>query len=99
MPRLRLARPHQRVPLAAGAELDQTLLVEIGERNRLGFPFDDDVVDAGAAAFDQPPRLAVRGRKTGADEQLEGRNAALQLWSRYMQGDRQLRAARGRRSR
>src|SRR2546425_3762858 len=66
------------MPLAPRAELDQPLRVEIGERDRLGLGFDDAVVDARAAALDQPAGLAVRGRQTGTDEKLEGGKTARQ---------------------
>src|SRR4030081_3660431 len=66
------------MPLAACAELDQPLRVEIRERHRLGLALDGDVVDAGAAALDQASRLALRGREPGAHEQFEGRTPPLQ---------------------
>src|SRR5215469_7699835 len=71
-----LLRPHQHVALAAGAELHVAGGAEIAERYRLRFALDDRIVEPGAAAFDQPARLAVRCRETGADEQFEGRQAA-----------------------
>src|SRR6516162_8423314 len=70
---------HQRVPLAAGAELDIAQRIEVVERDRARFAFDDGVVDPRAAAADQPSRLAVGGGKPGAAEQLESRDTAGQL--------------------
>src|SRR5438105_172608 len=67
-------RMNDGVALAAGAELDLALRVEVGERDLLHLAGHHGVVEAGAAALDQPPRLAVGVGEPGAHEQLEGRN-------------------------
>jgi len=67
---------HQRMPLAAGAELDHPERVEVGERDRACLVLDRRVVDARAAASDQPARFAVGSGQPGAAEELEGGDAA-----------------------
>ncbi len=57
--------------------------VRIVEPNDTGLVLDDGVVDASAAAADQPARLAVRGGEPGPAEQFEGRYTTFQLISRY----------------
>src|SRR6202012_4395959 len=44
-----------------------------------GLAADGGVVDARAAAANEPPRLAVGRRQSGADKQFEGGDAARQL--------------------
>ena len=53
-----LHRPHQGVALATGGELDQSVGVEVGEGELARLVLDHRIVDAGAAAADEAPRLA-----------------------------------------
>src|SRR5258708_37656804 len=71
-------RLQEGVALAPGAQLDDAVAGEVGERDELRLAGEHRIVDAAAAAFDQPARLAVRGGKAGAGEGLEGRQPFLQ---------------------
>src|SRR5258708_34848992 len=74
-----LSRLHQRVALAAGGELDDAVGVEIRGGDDPGLLRECRVVEASAAAADEPARLAVRCRQSGAHEELEGGQASLEL--------------------
>src|SRR5690348_249866 len=67
-----LYRLQQRMALLPRAQLDDALGGEIGEGDGLHLALDRAVVEAGAAALDEAPRLAVGGGEAGADEGLEG---------------------------
>ena len=55
-----LDRPHQRMTLAPGGQLDQAVGVDVGERDLRRLVRRGRVVDAPAAAPDQSPRVAAR---------------------------------------
>ena len=63
-------RPHQRVALAAGRQLDDAVGAEVGEREAGAPRRSPAVVDAGAAAADEAARLAEARGEAGAVEQL-----------------------------
>src|SRR6266851_10243540 len=69
--RRRSHRLQEGVALASSAQLDDAVCAQIGERDELRLARQDGVVEATAATFDQPARLAVRGREPGAREGLE----------------------------
>src|SRR5580658_10931744 len=66
-------RPDQRVMLLALAELEHAVAAEIGACDQPVAVLDRDIVEIGAAAGDQPARLAVRIGEGGQDEQPEFR--------------------------
>src|SRR5579871_2855900 len=74
-----LLRPHQRVLLPAGAELDVALWGKIGQRQDRGVVGERLTIDASAAALDQAPGVALAGGEAGAVEKLDGREAARQI--------------------
>src|SRR5690242_946150 len=74
-----LRRMDDGVALLAGGELDHALSIQVGERDEARLVTDGRIVEAGAAALDQAPGLAVAGGKSTAREQLEHGDAAFQL--------------------
>src|SRR6516164_10116341 len=68
----------QCMPFAAGTELNHPLRVEVRERYRTGLVLDDGIVDARAAAADQPPGFAVGCGEPASGERLESGDAACQ---------------------
>ncbi len=65
-------------------QLDNTVFVEVGAGDGLRLIADGGVVDAPAAALDQASRLAVGLRQPGLLEQLEGRDAGVQIGARNL---------------
>src|SRR5690606_11098182 len=81
-----LNRPDEGVTLLAGGELDDAFGRHLVEGDGDGFVRNHDIVDPGAAAADQAPRLAVAGGEAGAPQQLEGGYAAFELAPRHLEG-------------
>ena len=77
------------MPFLAGGELDRAIGIDIAGADRRVLVLHLCVVDPGAAALDQSARFAAAGRQPGAPEQVEGRDAALQVARRHFY-DRQV---------
>jgi hypothetical protein len=61
---------YERVPLAASAELQHPVRIEVDQRDEPCLGLDHRIVDARTAAADQPSRLAIGSGQPGAAEQL-----------------------------
>ena len=72
------------MPLAAGRQFDEPLIVYVGQRTRRQFVGDPFVVEACTATLDQPPGLAVAFGQPRTCHQYEGGHPRLQLSARHL---------------